>query len=109
MWRECRNLRASGVAKTLPRATGIEKPKTTSGEYKIAAAARAARRIETQIAREAAEQAAFTDAIVTGMLRREQERKERGADEQNPEVGATAAALRRRDERGTRYRGVGCL
>ena len=58
-----------GGAKTLPRATGIEKPKTTSGEYKIAAAARAARRIETQIAREAAKEAAFTDAIVTGMLR----------------------------------------
>ncbi len=68
-----------------------------------------ARRIEAQTAREAAEWTAERAAVVADVRRKEQERNQRAAGEQNPEVGTTAAALRRRDKGATRHRGVGCI
>jgi ribosomal protein L14E/L6E/L27E len=63
-----------------------------------------------ETARQAREKAAYLaelEAVVAGARRKELERNQRTAGEQNPEAGNTAAALRRRDRTATKYRGVG--
>ncbi len=95
-----------GGDKKEPHVTGPAIQKKKIGQVKMTADAR---RIEAQTAREEGNWTAERAAVVADVRRKELERNQRAAGEQNPEVWNTAAALRRRDKTATKYRGVGFL
>jgi hypothetical protein len=66
-----------------------------------------AAREKAREARETALLSAQLEAVLTAARRKDQERHQRTAGEQNPEAGNTADAMRRRDRTATKYRGVG--
>ena len=66
-----------------------------------------ARRIEAQTAREEGKWTAERATVVADVRRKELERNQRPAGEQNPEVWNTVTVLQCRDKTATKYRGVG--